>query len=227
MIAASTKESFAMTDRAAALAAIAERVRVCTLCDLYKEANKAVPGAGNIHADIVFVGEGPGQNEDRQGLPFVGRSGDYLNYLLNLIGLKREEVFITNVVKHRPPNNRDPLPDEIAACKPYLDEQIALIDPAVIVTLGRFSMARYFPGGKITQIHGQPRYEDRRAYYPLFHPAAALRTPALRRDMEADIHRLPEIVARVKALRAAAPAAPDKPDTPDTPGKPLSQLPLF
>ena len=216
-----------MTDRAAALAAIAERIRTCTLCSLYQGTTNPVPGAGDIHADIVFVGEGPGFHEDRQGLPFVGRSGEYLNYLLNLIGMQREQVFITNVVKHRPPDNRDPLPDEISACKPYLDEQLALIDPAVIVTLGRFSMARYFPGGKISQIHGQPRYDARCAYYPLFHPAAALRTPALRRDMEADIRRLPEIVEKVKAMRAAAGQPPAAPDAPDVPGEPPRQLPLF
>jgi len=218
-----------MTDRAAALAAIAERVRVCTLCILYKEANRAVPGAGDPHAEIVFIGEGPGQREDQLGLPFVGRSGDYLNYLLNLIDLKREQVFITNVVKHRPPDNRDPLPDEIAACKPYLDEQLALIDPAVIVTLGRFSMARYFPNAKITQIHGQPRYDERCAYYPLFHPAAALRTPALRRDMEADIRRLPAVIAEVKARRAAVagPPPPAAPAAPAAPDAPPTQLPLF
>ena len=215
-----------MTDRAAALAAVAERVRVCTLCSLYKEANRAVPGAGDPHAEIVFIGEGPGQREDQLGLPFVGRSGDYLNYLLNLIDLKREQVFITNVVKHRPPDNRDPLPDEIAACKPYLDEQLALIDPAVIVTLGRFSMARYFPNAKITQIHGQPRYDERCAYYPLFHPAAALRTPALRRDMEADIRRLPTVIAEVKARRAAV-AGPPPPAAPAAPDAPPTQLPLF
>ncbi len=216
-----------MTDRAAALAAIAQRVRVCTLCRLYQGATNPVPGAGDSYAEIVFVGEGPGQNEDRQGLPFVGRSGEYLNYLLNLINLKREQVFITNVVKHRPPDNRDPLPDEIAACKPYLDEQLALIDPAVIVTLGRFSMARYFPNGRITQIHGQPRYDARCAYYPLFHPAAALRNPALRRDMEADIRRLPAIIAEVKARRAASAPPPAAPAAPDKPAEPPKQLPLL
>ena len=188
-------------DRAAALAAIAAQIKNCTRCELYKGTTNPVPGAGDIHAEIMFIGEGPGLNEDKQGLPFVGRSGDYLNYLLNLIDLKRDSVFITNVVKHRPPENRDPLPDEIIACKSYLDEQIALIDPLVIVTLGRFSMARYFPNVKISQIHGQPRYADGRAYYPLFHPAAALRNPGLRRDMEADIRRLVEVIAEVKSQR--------------------------
>ncbi len=213
-------------DRAAALAAIAEQIRVCTRCDLYKGTHNPVPGAGNIRAEIMFIGEGPGYYEDQQGLPFVGRSGDYLNYLLNLIDIKREDVFITNVVKHRPPENRDPTPDEIIACKPYLDEQIRLIDPLVIATLGRFSMARYFPNGKITQIHGQPKYEEGRAYYPLFHPAAVLRNPGLRRAMEDDIKRLLEVIEKVKAMRAgnegdAAPSPTDSTED-DTPPQQLS-----
>ncbi len=214
-------------DRAAALAAIAEQVRTCRLCRLYERATRPVPGAGSPEAEIMFIGEGPGYHEDQQGLPFVGRSGDYLNYLLKLIGLTRDAVFIANVVKHRPPENRDPLPDEIVACKPYLDQQIAVIDPLVIVTLGRFSMARYFPEGKISQIHGRPRYDDSRAYYPLFHPAAALRAPELRRDMEADIRRLPEVLAEVKARRASS-QAPARADTPDEPPPgPPKQLSLF
>lgn len=214
-------------DRAATLAAIAEQVRTCRLCRLYEQATRPVPGAGSPDAEIMFIGEGPGYHEDQQGLPFVGRSGDYLNYLLKLIGLTRDAVFIANVVKHRPPENRDPLPDEIVACKPYLDQQIAVIDPLVIVTLGRFSMARYFPEGKISQIHGRPRYDGSRAYYPLFHPAAALRAPELRRDMEADIRRLPEVLAEVKARRASsqAPASADTLDAP--PPGPPKQLSLF
>lgn len=213
-------------DRAVALAAIAERIRTCTACSLYQGANNPVPGAGDPHAEILFIGEGPGMNEDKQGLPFVGRSGDYLNYLLDLIGIGREQVFITNVVKHRPPENRDPLPDEITACKAYLDEQIALIQPLVIATLGRFSMARYFPNGRISQIHGQPRFEGDpiTAYYPLFHPAAALRNPGLRRDMEADIKRLPELVAEVKRRRGGAGPAPDAGPGDETPPR---QLTLF
>lgn len=215
-------------DRAAAMAAIAEQVKVCTRCDLYKGTKNPVPGAGNIHAEIMFIGEGPGYYEDQQGLPFVGRSGDYLNYLLNLIGIKREDVFITNVVKHRPPENRDPTPDEIIACKPYLDEQIKLIDPLVIATLGRYSMARYFPNGKITQIHGQPKYEDSRAYYPLFHPAAVLRNPALRREMEADIKRLLEVVEKVKAMRGASDSGGgSSPASPPPDDGPAQQLSLF
>jgi DNA polymerase len=188
-------------ERAEALGEIAAEIRTCTLCDLWKSRTHAVPGAGNMYAEIMFIGEGPGYNEDKQGLPFVGRSGAYLESLLKLIKLKRDDVFITNVVKCRPPENRDPLPAEINTCKPYLDQQINLIDPLIIVTLGRFSMARYFPNGKITQIHGQAKIENGRAYYPLFHPAAVLRNPDLQSKMEADFKRIPEVLDKVRALR--------------------------
>ena len=141
-------------------------------------------------------------------MPFVGRSGTYLETLLKLINLKRDDVFISNVVKCRPPENRDPLPVEITTCKPYLDQQIDLIDPLMIVTLGRFSMARYFPNGKITQIHGQAKIEGGRAYYPLFHPAAVLRNPDLQSQMEADFKRIPEVLAKsAPAARRRAEAA--------------------
>ena len=205
--------------RTEGLAAIAEQIRTCRECGLYEGTNNAVPGSGSATADIVFIGEGPGFHEDRRGLPFVGRSGDYLEYLLGLIDMQREQVFITNVVKHRPPDNRDPRPDEIFACKAWLDEQLAIIQPAVIATLGRFSMARYFPNERISRIHGQARFSGKplMAYYPLFHPAAALRNPGLRRDMEADIRRLPEIAAEVRQRRA------EQQDADETP----TQLSLF
>ncbi|GIK28417.1 MAG: uracil-DNA glycosylase [Chloroflexi bacterium] len=209
-------------DRATALKAIADRVAACRACRLYERARNPVPGAGDPDAEIVFIGEGPGEQEDIQGLPFVGRSGQYLDYLLNLIGLKRSQVFIANVVKHRPPNNRDPQPDEIAACEPFLNEQLAVIDPLMIVTLGRFSMARYFPNAKISSIHGKPRYEGRVAYYPLFHPAAALRNPALRYDMEDDVNRIPSILAEVRRLRSIAAGIPDAPPHEDDPPRQLS-----
>jgi uracil-DNA glycosylase family 4 len=214
-------------DRAARLAAIAEQVRKCKLCRLYEHAIQGVPGAGDPNAEIMFIGEGPGYNEDKQGLPFVGRSGDYLEKLLKLLNLKRDQVFIGNVVKHRPPENRDPLPDEIIACKPYLDNQIAIIDPLIIVTLGRFSMARYFPNGKITQIHGKPNFDEQRAYYPLFHPAAVLRNPGLEPQMEADFKRIPEILEQVKAIRkkGGAKAAPPVEEKPKE--GPPTQLKLF
>ncbi len=218
-------------DRAAALAAIAAQVRQCKLCRLYENTINGVPGAGSPTAEIMFIGEGPGFNEDKLGLPFVGRSGDYLNKLLNQINLKRETVFIGNVVKHRPPENRDPMPDEILACKSYLDQQVEIIDPLVIATLGRFSMARYFPNGKITQIHGQPKYDERRAYFPLFHPAAVLRNPDLQKPMEEDFKRLMDVLARVKELRAKSggtppTSAPAKPAE-DPPSEPPKQLRLF
>jgi DNA polymerase len=197
-------------DRAAELAAIAAQIAACTRCDLYKGAKNPVPGAGDPFSEILLIGEGPGFYEDQKGLPFVGRSGDYLEKLLALIGLKREQVFISNVVKHRPPENRDPLPHELAACKPYMDEQEALIDPLIIVTLGRYSMGRYFPGGKITQIHGKPKFDERCAYYPLFHPAAVLRNPGLEPEMAADFRRIPEVIAEVKRRRANPDAANDQ-----------------
>lgn len=220
------------TDRAALLTSIGEEIRGCTACRLYQGTTNAVPGAGNPQAEIMFIGEGPGFYEDKQGLPFVGRSGDLLNKMLKLIGLQRDQVFITNVVKHRPPENRDPMPDEILACKGYLDRQIEIIDPMVIVTLGRFSMARYFPNGKITQIHGQPKYEGRYAYYPLFHPAAVLRSDSMLPGFEADFKRLLEVIAKVKEIRAkavptpAAPAVPAAPE-PKEPDEPPKQLKLF
>jgi DNA polymerase len=217
-------------DRVAALKKIADEIAACTRCPLYNGTTHPVPGAGDPFAEIIFIGEGPGYYEDQQGLPFVGRSGDYLTYLLKLIDLEREQVFITNVVKHRPPNNRDPQPDEIIACKGYLDDQIALIQPAVIATLGRFSMARYFPDGKISQIHGQPKYasEPVTAYYPLFHPAAVLRNPNLRRTMEEDIKRLPEIVAEVKKRRSGSnPGSSGKPASSKDDDLPMQQLKLF
>jgi DNA polymerase len=215
-------------DRVAALKKIADEVAACTRCPLYRGTTKPVPGAGNPDAEIMFIGEGPGYYEDQQGLPFVGRSGAYLNDLLKLIDLNRQQVFITNVVKHRPPDNRDPLPDEITACKVFLDAQIALIQPAVIVTLGRFSMARYFPNGKISQIHGQPKYagDPVTAYYPLFHPAAVLRNPSLQKAMEADVLRLPEVIAEVQKRRAAARPTPPPPDLKDD-EPPLQQMRLF
>jgi DNA polymerase len=215
-------------DRSAKLHAIAQQVATCTLCALYENAKNPVPGAGNADAEIVFIGEGPGEQEDLQGLPFIGRSGRYLDYLLGLIEMNRDQVFIANVVKHRPPANRDPLPDEIAACAPYLSDQLAVIDPLVIVTLGRFSMARYFPNAKITQVHGQPRFEERLAYFPMFHPAAALRNPGLRADMEADIRRLPSLIEEVRRRRGdSGPIAPLNDGTGSDEDAPPHQLSLF
>jgi len=173
---------------------VAAEVRVCQLCGLAATRIKAVPGEGPAQADIMLIGEGPGFHEDKQGRPFVGPSGQFLNDLLASAGYKREEVFITNVVKCRPPGNRDPLPDEIQACSGYLDRQIALINPKVIVTLGRFSMARWFAGQKISAIHGKAKKVDGRVVVPMFHPAAALHQPALRTAIEEDFRKLRDII---------------------------------
>src|SRR5437763_13572866 len=139
---------------------VAVEVSTCTRCDLCKSRTRAVPGEGDPHAKVLFIGEGPGFHEDKQGRPFVGPSGQLLQELLKSINLEREDVFITNVVKCRPPDNRDPLPAEIGACNDYLDRQIAAIQPLVIVTLGRHSMAKFFSGKKSTPIHGRPKKKD-------------------------------------------------------------------
>jgi DNA polymerase len=185
-------------DRWQVLEIIAGEVAACQACPLHRGRKKTVPGDGPVTADLMFIGEAPGQAEDEQGLPFVGRSGQYLEQLLGMIGLKRGEVFIANVVKCRPPDNRDPLPEELTACKPFLDRQIGIIQPKVIATLGRFSMARYFPDGKITKIHGMPKVEGGIVYFPLFHPAAILRNPDLRPAMEEDFRRLKHFLDRAK-----------------------------
>lgn len=200
---------------------IAQQVATCQNCALYQGRKRAVPGDGAISAEIMFIGEGPGQQEDEQGLPFVGRSGQYLEELLRMVGLTRQQVYITNVVKCRPPNNRDPLPTEIDSCKSFLDRQIEIINPILIATLGRFSMARYFPNGKITQIHGKPKYADGRIYYPLFHPAAVLRNPDLRPLMEADFKQLVELAKKAKS--GMSPETQKETDPPPPP----KQLSLF
>jgi DNA polymerase len=183
------------------LAIIADEVKGCMLCELSRTRTHAVPGEGNVHARVMLIGEGPGWHEDQQGRPFVGNSGKFLGELIAKAGLKREDVFITNVVKCRPPSNRDPLPDEIHACSLYLERQIAAIDPDVIVTLGRFSMAKYFPGERISRIHGEPRKVGRRLVVPMYHPAAALHQAALRGDIEADFAKLPKYLAEVERER--------------------------
>ncbi|HEX7950971.1 MAG TPA: uracil-DNA glycosylase [Candidatus Limnocylindrales bacterium] len=206
-----------MTDveRRQALEAIAAEVRSCTDCRLHEGRTRAVPGEGDPETEVVFVGEGPGFNEDRLGRPFVGRAGDLLVKLLASIGWRREEVFITNVVKCRPPDNRDPLPDEIAACAKYLHRQLEVLDPAVVVTLGRHSMARFMPGARISQSHGTVRPVDpatgaRSALvFAMYHPAAALRTPSIERESYSDMAGVPAalIDARLRRERAAAEAA--------------------
>jgi len=175
-------------------------VHTCTRCDLSQSRTHAVPGDGPSRTDIMLVGEGPGFHEDRQGLPFVGAAGKYLDELLASIGLKREDVYITNVVKCRPPGNRDPFPDEIEACGPYLHRQIELIRPKMIVTLGRFSLNFFFPDSSISQVHGRPRKVGGIVYYPIYHPAAGLHQPRWKSVIEEDFRRIPDILARIDQI---------------------------
>ena len=191
-----------MDEQGVALGELAEQIAVCPKCDLAKTRTHAVPGEGNPNADIVFIGEGPGFYEDQQARPFVGPSGKFLDELLASIGLRREDVYICNVVKCRPPNNRDPQPGEISACNPWLDRQLEIIKPRVIVTLGRFSMTRYFPGQSISRIHGQPRRLDEVTVVPMYHPAAALHQASLRHTIEQDFQKLPALLEQ--ALQESA-----------------------
>jgi len=187
------------------LAQIAKEVAVCRNCALHASRNKSVPGEGLATAEIMLIGEGPGFHENEQGRPFVGASGNFLSQLLEQGGLKRTDVFICNVVKCRPPNNRDPQIDELAACNKYLERQIEAINPSVIVTLGRFSMNKFIPNAKISAIHGQMRKVGTRFVIPMFHPAAALHQAALMPALLADFAKLPELLDQArKALGKAA-----------------------
>lgn len=177
--------------RQAQLETLNAAVRACTLCPLHRGRTRAVPGAGPVDSQIMFIGEGPGFHEDRQGLPFVGAAGQLLDELLAGIGILRTEVYITNVVKCRPPQNRDPLPAEVTACGAYLDQQLALIKPRVVITLGRYSMARWFPNAKISAIHGRAKSIGGVLYIPMLHPAAALHQPAWREQLEEDFRKIP------------------------------------
>ena len=175
----------------ALLSAVAAEARACTRCPLHIGRTQAVPGEGNPLSDVLLVGEGPGAREDATGRPFVGPAGQLLDELLQSIGWAREHVFIANVVKCRPPGNRDPEPEEIGACRPYLDRQEAALDPAVIVTLGRHSLRRYLPDARIGEVHGRLRRSGGRFVFPMYHPAAALHQSSLRETLFADIRGLP------------------------------------
>jgi uracil-DNA glycosylase family 4 len=195
-------------DGPAALAVVADEVRVCTRCALSSRRTQAVPGEGNLRSDVLLVGEGPGAREDATGRPFVGPAGQLLDELLRSIGWERSDVFITNVVKCRPPGNRDPEPEEAAACAGYLERQELALDPAIVVTLGRHSLRRYLPGARIGEAHGSLR----RSYtgqhvFPMYHPAAALHQASLRDTLFRDMHGLPGALldarAAIEAERAA------------------------
>jgi len=202
-------------EREAALEAVATEVRSCTRCRLHETRTLAVPGEGSPDTEVVFVGEGPGYNEDRQGRPFVGRAGALLEKFLGTLRWRRDEVFITNIVKCRPPDNRDPEADEIAACAPYLRRQLEILDPAVIVTLGRHSLSRFMPGERISQAHGTVRPVDpdtgasNALAFALYHPAAALRTPDIERASYQDVADIPAALLESRSRRGnVGPAAP-------------------
>lgn len=205
---------------------IAAQVSGCQKCILKNTRKRSVPGSGPANAEIMLIGEGPGFNENEQGLPFVGAAGKFLDELLRAGGLARKDVFITNVVKCRPPDNRDPMIEELGACSEYLDRQIEVINPMVIVTLGRFSMARYFPNSKISAIHGKPTWVNGRFIIPMYHPAAALHQPLLKTSLLEDFSKLSKWIEEAKKKRSSlvTPPAIKKEEPPKEEPK---QLDLF
>ena len=186
-----------------ALSELNKEIACCQLCEIAKYRNKAVPGEGPEDAEIMFVGEAPGWHEDQQGRPFVGPAGQYLEQLLASIALTRRQVYIANVIKCRPPSNRDPLPTEIHNCRSWLERQIELISPRMIVTLGRYSMAMFFPGKSISKIHGMAQKQDSVIYYAMYHPAAALHQQSLRQAIEADMLKIPVLLAEARDIPEA------------------------
>jgi DNA polymerase len=219
-------------ERRAELVDLYKEVQACTKCPLHETRTKAVFGAGDADAGLMFVGEAPGAEEDRQGLPFVGRAGQLLNQLLEGIGLSRSDVFIANVLKSRPPGNRDPQPEEIEACRPYLFEQVRLIEPTVVCTLGNFAtkLLSGNPTG-ITRVRGTPQVHDlggRTVFLlPLFHPAAALRTPAVKEQLRADFELLPGLLAGPPPGAAEPQGEIEQAPVPDPPQRPIDQLDMF
>jgi uracil-DNA glycosylase family 4 len=189
-----------------ALSELCQEISTCRKCQvLAQNRTKVVPGEGAEDADIMFIGEAPGWHEDQQGRPFVGAAGMFLNELIGSIGLKREEVYVANVIKCRPLQNRDPLPSEIENCRHWLDRQIELINPRMIVTLGRYSMARFFPGKSISKIHGTALRQDNVVYYAMYHPAAALHQQSLRQVVMADMLKIPSLLAGMDTVKEARP----------------------
>lgn len=207
---------------------IAKQVSVCEKCNLHFSRKHSVPGEGPVNAQVLFIGEGPGFNENEMGRPFVGQAGKFLDELIGHAGFKREDVFITNVVKCRPPENRDPLPDELAACAVYLDRQIETINPDVIVTLGRFSMAKYFPMARISAIHGKPAWVNNRLIVPMFHPAAALHQPLLKSSIVADFVALPKAIEEAQKKKQTQVSMKNEPANNNSHDEePAEQLKLF
>jgi DNA polymerase len=199
---------------------VASEVRVCQKCPLAKGRLKAVPGDGPSDAKVLLIGEAPGYHENQQGRPFVGAAGQFLEELLAAAGLTRAACFVTNVVKCRPPGNRDPQPEEIEACSDYLNRQIAALKPRVVVTLGRYSLGRFLPGQPISRVHGLPRRVGSVTVFPMYHPAAALHQPTLRKTLLDDMAKLPGVLAQAEREQAA-------PATPEPPPAPPKQLSLF
>lgn len=186
---------------------VARQVSTCEKCSLHFSRKNAVPGEGSSNAEIMFIGEGPGFYENEQGRPFVGQAGKFLDELLEKAGLSRSSVYITNVVKCRPPGNRDPLPEELAACSGYLDKQVETIQPKIVVTLGRYSMAHFMPGAKISDAHGQATWVKGRLIVAMYHPAAALHQPSLKPIVERDFARLPEFIQQAQQQKPPSSAA--------------------
>ncbi len=204
------------------LARIAQEVSTCQKCALHHSRKKSVPGEGPANAEIMLIGEGPGFHENEQGRPFVGAAGQFLNELLAQAGMKREDVWIGNVVKCRPPGNRDPLPEELAACNTYLEAQIAAISPKIIITLGRYSMGKFLPGAKISAVHGQIRRVGDRFVIAMFHPAAALHQASLKPAILHDFAQLPKLLEQARAaLKRLTPVQAE------TPKEEPKQLSLF
>jgi uracil-DNA glycosylase family 4 len=188
-----------------ALSELYQEIERCQKCEIARYRNRAVPGEGAEDAAIMFIGEAPGWHEDQQGRPFVGPAGKFLDELLASIGLNRRQVYIANVIKCRPQGNRDPLPTEIQNCRPYLKRQIELIKPKMIVTLGRYSMAMFFPGKSISKIHGTAQKRDNVIYYAMYHPAAALHQASLRQAIEEDMGKIPTLLAEAGGVAEAKP----------------------
>jgi uracil-DNA glycosylase family 4 len=189
-----------------ALTELYQQIALCVKCDIARLRTKIVPGEGAENAEIMFIGEAPGWHEDQQGRPFVGQAGQYLDRLLASIDLDRRQVYIANVIKCRPPDNRDPLPSEIQNCQPWLDSQVEIIKPKMIVTLGRYSMARYFPGKSVSKIHGTAQKRDGIIYYAMYHPAAALHQQSLKMAIEADMLKIPKLVAEANRIEEVKPS---------------------